>query len=234
MNFSPVSPIPWLFDTLWNSQDAQGPFAYEATVYKASFCPCGNTPNSPNNINCAACGGYGILYPVPPEQIPVLISDVNQNLNLLQYGLAEDGDMIVSPQPGTIHFDNFDLLILPWSIGVPTFSQVLSRGSGPTDTAYYRILNVTAAWTVDPVKGTAQKYLPGTDFTYEGKEITWLDTGNAPNEGQLYSIRYDAQFEWVAYNPPQPRVAFGQDLGQKAVFRKRHILLPNAPLLLQG
>lgn len=234
INYAPASPIPWLTNVLWQSQDAQGSFAYTATVYKAALCPCRSTPTGSQNQNCLACGGNGILYPVPPEQITVLVSDITQNLDLMQYGLMEDGDLVVSPQPGSIHFDNFDLLMLPWSIGVPTYSQVIVRGAGATDTADYRVLNVTGAWTVEPTTGTNQEYKPGFDFTFDSKTITWLSTGNAPTDGQLYSIRYDAQFEWVAYNPPSPRVAFGQDLGQKAVFRKRHILLPNAPTLIAG
>lgn len=230
-NFSPVSPIPWLYNTLWQSQNAGGSFAYEATVYKAAYCPCGNTPSAPNNINCAACGGYGLLYPEAPEQIPVLVSEINQESELIQYGFANYGDMVVSPQPGSVHFDNFDLLILPWSIGVPTFSEVLARGAGNTDIATYRLLHVGGAWTVNVTSGAVTAYVPGRDFTYSGKTLTWV---NGPSAGTLYSIRYDAQFEWVAWNPPEPRVAFGQDLGQRAVFRKRHIALPNAPALLQG
>lgn len=240
MNFSPIQPVPWLFNQLWESQDAQGPFAYKAVVYKAALCPCRSTPTGSQSQNCQACGGNGVLYPTPPENVPVLVSDITQNLDLMQYGLMEDGDLVVSPEPGSIHFDNFDLILLPWSIGVPTYSEVIVKGNTDTDATSYRILNVTAAWTVDPSAGTSQAYKPGFDFTYDafesttppGKSITWLSTGNAPSDGQLYSIRYDAQFEWVAYNPPQPRVAFGVDLGQKAVFRKRHILLPNAPSLI--
>lgn len=234
MNFTPVAPIPWLYDTLWTSQDAGGQFAYTAAVYKSAFCPCGNTPTSPSNINCEACGGYGILYPEPAFQALVLVSGIEQNLDLVQYGLMEDGDLVVSPKPGSIHFDSFDLLILPWSIGTPTYSEVLARSaSGATDTATYRLLNVSGAWTVDSTTGQITSYVPNTDFTYDGKTITWV--GNQPTAGGQYSLRYDAQFEWVSFNPASPRVAFGQDLGQKAVFRKRHILLPNAPtLLLQG
>ena len=29
-------------------------------------------------------------------------------------------------------------------------------------------------------------------------------------------------------------VTFGQDLGQRAVLRKRHVILPNAPTLLES
>lgn len=234
MPFPAAMPMPWLYNTLWEAQNEGGSFAYEATVYKSAWCPCGNTPGQPNNINCAACGGFGILYPLPPFSALVMVSDITQNLDLMQYGLMEDGDLFVSPQPGSVHFDNFDLLLLPWTIGVPTYSQTIVRGSGVADTSYYRVLNVTGAFTVNTATGATTEYVPNRDFTYSGKTITWLATGSQPSAGTLYSIRYDAQFEWVAYNPPQPRVAFGQDLGQKAIFRKRHILLPTAPPLLQG
>lgn len=228
---APVAPIPWLYQTLWQSQD-QGGFGYEVTVWKATNCPCGNSPQSPGNINCAACGGLGILYPEKPLKVMALVSNIDQNLDLVQYGLMEYGDLVLSPMPGSIHLDDFDLVILPWSIGTPTYSQTLMRSTtGDTDTADYRMMNVSGAWTVDPVTGTTTKYVPGQDFTYQGRTITWV--GNQPQLGQLYSIRYDAQFEWVAFNPPTPRVAFGQDLGQRAILRKRHIMLPNVPSLLE-
>jgi len=226
-----VAPIPWLYNQLWQAQD-QGGFAYEVTVYKSASCPCGNTPESPNNINCAACGGFGVLYPNAPVFVLALVSNIDQNLDLVQYGLMEYGDMVLSPMPGAIHLDDYDLVMLPWPIGVPTYSQVLTRGSGTTDNADYNIAVAEAAWTVDPNTGIATEYNPPTDFTYSGKTITWV--GNTPITGDVYSIRYGAQFEWVAFNPPSPRLAFGQDLGQRAVLRKRHIILPNAPTLQES
>ncbi len=224
-------PMPWLYQQLWQSQ-AGGRFGYQAKVYKAVSCPCGNTPTSPNNINCLACGGYVVLYPDPALETTVLIPSVEQNLSLMQYGLMEDGDIVVSPMPGTIHFDDFDLAILPFIPGIPTFSETFQRGTTATDTSSYRMVNVEGAWTVDSTTGTNTKYTPNQDFTFSGKTITWI--GNQPSAGQLYSIRYGALFEWVAFNPPSPRYAFGQDLGQKAVLRKRHIILPSAPSLIEG
>lgn len=226
-----VSPIPWLYQTLWNSQD-QGGFGYEVTVYKSATCPCGATPTSPSNINCQACGGFGIIYPEAPIQVLAMASSIDQNLDLVQFGLMEDGDLVLTPMPGAIHFDNYDLAILPWQMGIPTYGQVLTRGSGTTDTADYRIITAEGIWTVDPATGVSTMYQPTTDFTYSGKTITWV--GNTPAAGDIYSIRYGAQFEWVAFNPPSPRLAFGQDLGQRAVFRKRHIILPNAPYLQES
>jgi hypothetical protein len=224
-------PVPWLYQPLWQSQAAGG-FGYQAKVYKSVLCPCGNSPGSPNNINCAACGGYGILYPEPSLETTVLIPSIDQNLELMQYGLMEQGDMVVSPMPGTLHFDDFDLVIMPFLPGVPTFSETFQRGSGDTDQSAYRMVNVEGAWTVDPVTGISTKFTPNQDFTFSGKTITWI--GEQPAPGQLYSIRYGALFEWVSFNPASPRYAFGQDLGQKAVLRKRHIVLPNAPNLIEG
>ncbi len=227
-----AAPIQWAYQSLWKSQK-RGGFGYEATVYKATACPCGNSPTSPNSINCAACGGYGVLYPQPSLKVNVLVSGVDQNLDLMQYGLMEQGDMVVSPLPGSIHFEDFDLAILPFDAGIPTFSETFQRGAGPTDTATYRMINVDGAWTVDSVTGQSTMYRPGMDFSVNAKTLTWLGP-NQPAAGQLYSIRYSALFEWVAFNPPSPHYAFGQDLGQRVVLRKRHILLPNAPYLIEG
>jgi len=225
-----VAPIPWLYQGLWQSQD-QGGFGYTVTYWKAAACPCGNTPDSPNNITCQACGGYGVLYPDNPQQMLAMVSGIDQNIDLVQQGLMEYGDMVLSPMPGTAHIDDFDLVILPWQTGVPTHSEIFTH-VGNVDMVNYRMMNVEGAWTVNPTTGVSTKYIPGQDFTYLSKTITWI--GNQPAINSLVSLRYGAQFEWVAFNPPQPRIAFGQDLGQRAIFRKRHILLPNAPMLLGG
>lgn len=183
-------------------------------------------------MNCEACDGTGLLYPTAPLEALAMVSDISQDQNLMQYGQFVPGDLVLSPMPGTVHIDDFDLVILPWTIGTPTYSQVITRGSGTTDQTDYRLMNVNGAWTVDPVTGVSTEYKPNEDFTFNGRTVTWV--GNTPAQGANYSIHYDAQFEWVAFNPPSPRVAFGRDLGQRAVLRKRHIVFPNAKSLLES
>ncbi len=227
-----VAPIPWLSAHLWQAQD-EGGAAFRVKVYKMAWCPCGSKPGEPARITCAACGGTGLLYPLPPREILALISDLEQHSDLVQAGLMTYGDLVISTQPGQDPMNDYDLCILPMEYGVPAEGQVIARGSGTTDDAWYRLQTVEGAWTVDADTGVVAPYTPGTDFTWDGKVITWL-SANQPSQGQNYTIRYTGRFEWVAFDPPSPRQAFGQDLGQRAVLRKRHVILPNAPTLLES
>lgn len=147
------------------------------------------------------------------------------------YGFPGYGEMTLYPMPGNV-VSNFDLVIFPTTVSFPTYSDVIERGSGTTDTADYTIAEAYGIWTVDVTTGVSTAYTPGVDFTTSGKTITWI--GNTPPQGTQYSLRYSAQFEWIAYMPPTPRVGFSESLGQIVQLRKRHIILPNAPTLIAG
>lgn len=226
MQYNPVAPIPWLMEGLWQDQD-QGGQSYRLTVYKMTPCPCGNDPDSPANTACQACGGTGILYPTPPRSVLGLVSNVTLHTDLVAMGLAEEGDLQVSTRPGQLHLDPFDLCLVPWSVGIPMSGELVQRGTGPTDTLGYRAALVEGIWTVDATTGQVTPYILNQDFTVAGRTVTWI--GRTPVAGTEYTIRYSGDFEWVVFNPPDQRVAFGVDLGQRAILRKRYIRLPNAP-----
>jgi hypothetical protein len=157
--------------------------------------------------------------------------DLTVEMESSGYGFPEYGEMTLYPMPGTV-VSNFDLIILPTTVSFPIYSDVIARGSGSTDTSDYTIAEAYGAWTVDTVTGVSTAYIAGSDFTTNGKTITWV--GNQPAQGTQYSLRYSAQFEWVAYMPPTPRIGFSGNLGQIVQLRRRHIILPNAPTLIAG
>lgn len=224
----PVKPVPWLYQGLWQAQSAGGQ-GYTLQVYKMAPCPCGRTPASPPDMSCQACGGTGLLYPVPAQTVQALVSQVDLSTELVAMGLAQPGDLQVSTQPGQLHLDPFDLCFIGWDIGMPVSGEVVARGPGSADALQYRAALVEGIWTVDPVTGQHTPYQRGTDFQVQGRTVTWLAGGTAPAPGTLYTIRYSGDFEWIVYQPPDQRVAFGVDLGQRAVLRKRYLVLPNAP-----
>lgn len=230
--FPHVAPVPWVFKQLWNAQ-AEGGFGYMARVWKAAECPCGSSPEEPSNINCKVCGGTGIMYPLTPIYMSVIVQDIDQDMQLTPQGELTPGTLTVATMPGGPHFDDMDLAIFPWLVGMPAQTETFTH-QGMTDTLQYRAINVTGLWAVDSVAGQVFSYHPVEDFTVQGKTIQWNPHGNVPPPGTLLSIRYDALFEWVAYNPPSPNIGFGQDLGQIAVLRKRHLVLPNAPILQES
>lgn len=244
MAFATPAPIPWLYNKLWRDQD-EGGQAYKVTVYQGTLCSCGNRPGAPPTITCKACGGVGFLYPLAPLQVLALVSDVEQHTDLVAAGLMTYGDLVLSTQPGAIQLNNYDIVLVPWQVGIPAQDQVVQRSTtGSEDRAWYRLQQVSGAWTVNSSTGEVTSYTPGApdpetgeipgnaDFTWSGHTITWLR--NQPAAGSLYSLRYTADYEWVAFDPPSPRTAFGQDLGQRVVLRKRHIVLPNAPVPIIG
>lgn len=226
-----AEPIPWLYQGLWRAQD-QGGQAYALTVYKSAPCPCGNTPDSPSQITCLACGGTGLLYPMPGRTVLGLVSEVTLHQHLIEEGLAQPGDLQVSTQPGQLHLDPFDLCRIPWAVGVPVTGTTLVRGPGATDALPYAAVLVEGAWTVDPTTGAVTAYMPDRDFTVAGHTLTWV--GRQPAVGTQYALRFNGDFDWVVFDPPDQRVAFGRDLGQRARLRKRYLVLPNAPRLLEG
>ena len=226
-------PVPWLYQGLWQEQD-QGGQAYTLIVYKMAPCPCGQNPGSPADLSCQACAGTGILYPVPPRRVLGLVSRLDLKTELVAMGLAQSGDLQVSTQPGALHLDPFDLCFVPWDVGVPMMGQLVVRGTGAADTLSYRATLAEGVWTVDATTGQITTYQVDQDFTVAGRTVTWV--GNSPPAGTQYTIRYSGDFEWVVFDAPDQRVAFGVDLGQRALLRKRYLLLPNAPptTLLEG
>jgi hypothetical protein len=193
-------------------------------------CPCSipqigvmSSPD-PNRANpsCQACHGLGWVW-IPAGQIQGLATNVSQHKELLQAGIATPGDMVFSPQIGTVISD-YDMIQLTWPDGIPFEGEAIKRSSGSTDTAFYSILSVPAGSciSVNPSTGVITQYQPGVDFSFVGNMITWGLSSNHPAAGSQYSIRYSALMDWICFVPPQPRRERGTDLGQYVVLRKKH------------
>jgi hypothetical protein len=217
---------------MWKATD-QGGNAYKVTVYKAVQCPCGSAPGQSNDINCKACGGLGFFYPLSGRETLAIVTQMRLNRELMDLGMYEPGDMTISPQPGSLHLEDWDLVTLPWAVGIPLQGEVITRSAGSVDYASYTIARCEGAWSVDPATGTNTQYTQNIDFYVNGREIVWTGN-NTPATGSVYSIRYAAESEWVVFNPPSPIIAFGQDLGQVCTMRKRAIVLQNLRTLHEG
>ncbi|MGB9660660.1 MAG: hypothetical protein ACPL5F_01410 [Moorellaceae bacterium] len=201
--------------------------------YRSMLCPCGSDPSMALNT-CALCGGMGRIYPGIPIQKRVILSRVEQSdPELVAQGLAIAGDLVMSEPIGDpVPAEEFDIIIPQWG-GVPFAGQLVTRSSGSTDTLFYQAVTVDKCITVDPATGAITDYVPGVDFTWQDKTITWL-TSHAPPTGAVYSIRYTAIFEYVVFAPALLRRERGTDLGARVLLRKRHLVLPNLPDILAG
>lgn len=206
--------------------------------YQAAQCPCmsGTGTDGQPNLNCAACGGLGYWYPNPAQTLAVILTEVKQAFQLTEEGWAMPGTDLIAGFAPAASLPAYGDLIWPtrWRQGEPFEGQRVVRGSGSTDALWYTATTVDYCATVDPTTGLATVYQPGVDFSVSGKTVTWLGTTNQPPAGSLYTIRYNAQFEWVVYQPPQVRLERATSLGPQAILRKRHVVLANLPGVLGG
>ena len=202
--------------------------------YQAVLCGCGSSPGAPANIGCKVCGGLGYFYPSAAVTTLAILTAVKQQEVLESAGLVMPGDLVCDQPPGAVSLAPWDIIITTWSQGLPFEGSVLQRGNGTTDNLPYRATKAYECVQTDPLTGSVTTYTEGIDFSVSGKSVTWLGTANQPAEGTLYSVRYNATYEWVVLPPGQVRVERSQDLGPRTALRKRHVILPNAPALLES
>jgi len=176
------------------------------------------------NPNCKACNGLGWVW-LDKGKIIGMVTNISQHKELLQSGIASPGDLVFSPNiPQTL--SDYDRIQLTWKEGIPYEGELITRSdTSDTDTANYSILDVSECITVDPVTGDVAYYVKDTDFTIEGRSITWdVVGGSEPDPGTPYSIKYSALVDWIVFAPPQPRRERGTNLGQKVLLRKKHVV----------
>ncbi len=193
---------------------------------QATRCGCSNTPTSPNNMACAVCGGIGYFYPNALAYTHAVLTSVTQTEDLLALGLAQMGDLVCDQPPGAVSLSPWDLVLTTWTSGVPFQGETVVRGTGTTDKLTFRANTVYAVIQTNPTTGAVTTY-SASDYSVNGKIITWL--ANAPTAGTLYTIRYNATYEWVVFAPGLVRMERGTNFGPRTILRKREIALPNAP-----
>jgi hypothetical protein len=145
--------------------------------------------------------------------------------DLLQAGIATPGDLVFSPTLD-VSLSDYDRIQLTWPEGLPFDGEVIRRGmninSPMVDSTTYEIINVDQCIQANPLTGSITNYTPNVDFSYNGKNITWLGTSNIPQNQSLFSIKYKALIDWIVFVPPQPRRERGTNLGQFVILRRKH------------
>lgn len=200
-------------------------------MFKGLKCTCsinqiGSNVSDPNraNLNCKACGGLGWVW-IPEGKVQGLVTGISQRKDLLDAGIAVPGDMVFSPQIGTIIAD-YDVIQMTWPEGIPWEGEVIVRGSETTDTSFYALLSVPpgSCISVDSSTGVITTYQPGIDFSFSGRIITWGLSSNQPIVGSNYSLRGNVLLDWICFVPPKPRYERQTDLGYDVVLRKKHLV----------
>lgn len=196
----------------------------------SSILPTGtNFPDANRpNPNCKACDGVGRVW-TDKKQILGLVENINQHKDLLNAGIVTAGDFVFSPDL-RYTLSDYDRIQLKWTQGIPYEGELRTRGTGQTDKSMYGIMSVTKLSTFDPVSGVETEYKLSTDFTIDAitgnptNVITWLQ-GKGPPANAVYSIKYQALMDWIAFIPPQPRRERGTNLGQRVILRKKHLVV---------
>ncbi len=204
---------------------------------------------------CPRCGGTGWLYRSPTLVLGIA-TNVRYQKNLVESGFVTPGDMTFSPLPGASsghscgsegggerRIGAFDRLTATWAQPVDD-GHVLVRGSGSKARAEgiitYLEDNEDRLW-YEPAGSIWCEDEFGTVYTEDadfemgpGKVIRWI--GQGPRVGARYSIKYNAYFDWVAFQPPSDRVdRDGRLMGDLVYLRKRHVMqLNDSPFAPEG
>lgn len=191
---------------------------------------------------CPRCGGDGWLSR-KPKLIQGLVTGIRQQRNILDAGWAQPGDMVFSPHTPNVDCEGIsskittnDKITFTWEMPLDS-GQVIVRGAATSginlqlktyltdnqDRIWYEPFS--SIWCEDD---NGRVYHQDSDFKLgPGKVITWI--GNQPLPRQRYTLKYNAFFEWIAFQPPtERRDVDNVDLGNLIYLRKRHIAFVNS------
>jgi|SRR6185437_1378435 len=197
--------------------------------YKAYLCACGQgPPNMDANrarLSCTVCNGVGLTYDNP---LPVtgLITGIHNMKELLNSGEAYPGDCVFGLAPGQSQFiSDWDMVRFPFEEPYNGETRIRGEFGGLSDTLDYTVVRVFRVMRTDPTTNTIIKFVNGVDYTIVGRTITWSANANI-STGDVYSISATVNFDWITFVSPMQRYDNTQNLGQRCVLRKRHMVMP--------
>jgi len=187
-------------------------------------------PANQRSLSCPQCQGDGFLYRNARKVRGLMTAlDPGRNRTLYEMGYAVPGDATFSPSLRAGFLTDFDKITFCTAMPVNE-GQVVRRG-GHTfednvqyvtdleeneDRLWYR--PSCSIWCED---SNGVVYTQGPDFVFESKKIQWV--GNQPDLGTLFTVKFTAYLEWVAYASPFQRIDRGRSLGQRVMVRKKHV-----------
>lgn len=191
---------------------------------------------------CPRCRGDGWLYR-SARLVIGLVTSIRGQRNILDAGIAMPGDMQFSPQFGEGCGDQATRSIGAWDRITKTWPEplddghVLVRGAATAfenkglqtflkpnqDRLWYE--PAESIWCEDE---DGVVYSADADFVLgPGKIITWV--GRKPEDAKRYTIKYQAYFEYIVFQPSlERRDRDNVNLGQLVFLRRRHVALINA------
>jgi len=192
---------------------------------RATLCPCGlgaNKDAGRSRPTCPVCHGFGFRY-MNPTNLTGIITAVRFDKQQVEGGIAEPGDLYLGLSPyDASNISDYDSFRLPgWNVGHTYEGEIQRRQQVGGDVLNYEVKKVYECYVVDQPTGIITSFTTPDDFTVTGRTLSWV-TGHGPAVDQMYSIKYNALFEWIAFVTPVQRMEQGINLGTKALLRKRH------------
>lgn len=197
-----------------------------ATWWTANLCPCRGQRSSAPNLDCPRCRGYGWFWtdPITGNQ-----QDTSDNTKKIAdtFGQFMPGDLMVSMSvrpSGTRTLAGVgDRFYFPERIEIHQDRKTKGMSRPDAETAE-RIFSPAVA-SVHGCYSVRQSFVLGADFELipdangNGSIISWIAGGNRPDEGEDYTIKYEAAvFYHVA--EVQFRTEHNQRMPQKLLCRK--------------
>tara|TARA_R100000152_G_C6782253_1_gene219334 strand:- start:12407 stop:13105 length:699 start_codon:yes stop_codon:yes gene_type:complete len=171
----------------------------ETVVLRGLICPCVNLETRSPNENCTSCRGWGYSY-------PAALAINNLKVQWLGHHMSVDYEKQGVFTPGTIHvtwpsttkLGHGDIFVHPHEEAVET-SAILVKGQTDPDGDSLERLRFSRVTGVDHVKDLARTYVEGVDFQLgaDGNSISWIDGGQSPSAGSVYSVRYRYRAQYI-------------------------------------
>lgn len=230
---------PWDFPALEEFVESRG----DVVVHEVGVaCPCRNSDHFASAVRyeqdnaaqakfgCSKCQGDGMLYR-SARCIRGLITSINSSANreLLEMGYAVKGDMVLSPSFKAGLITDLDKITLTHSTPINAGQNIRRNAAQLEDNAMLDNgleSNEDRLWYhgdcalhCEDINGSV--YTQGADFVFDGHKIRWV--GSSPADNTLYTVKYTAFLEWIAWTTPHERYDHGRTLAQKVVLRKKHV-----------
>jgi hypothetical protein len=183
-------------------------------------CFCHGADGQPDP-NCREHENCGWLY-LNEEPIVGLVTDISQRRELMETGVFMPGDCVFSPTSENVISEG-DKITFTWPLPYGQ-GDVLLRNNSDQDGLYYSA--VKGMVCIDEFKTF---YKQDRDYQLYGKAIVWSWAGKpvdgkSPSIGTKYAVKYTAYLEWIAFVPPITRISSGENVGDKVILRKKHLM----------
>lgn len=162
---------------------------------------------------------------LPPVDMVGMVTSITRERALLEAGVAEPGDAVFSPAPDAPYELSLnDIVLLPWPNDSFQGQLVVRRTGTLIDILHYAPIGVVReCFTV--AGAVIVNYTQGSHFTISDRHLVWLGS-TRPADGDVFSLSYSAQVEFVVFMRPMERREGGIQLGSRVLLRPRHAIAP--------